>query len=133
MLRVLVAADWYLVGLGVTVTTTTYPAFHQVGPGQWRVYHAQHTTRIAWAVAPAWLVQGILCALWIIHGEQRSAAIVHGLFAALAVIATVLGAVPQHNAIQYSYNRERVRRLEAWHIARTLLWLVAAVLATYSS
>ena len=52
-------------------------------------------------------------------------AIAHGVFALLGVLATIGGAVPQHNQLSLDRTTTRLTRLQAWHLARTAAWLVA--------
>lgn len=125
MRTALLVVDAYLVGLGVIVALVVYPAFRLVGTAEWPSYHQRHTRAIGLAVAPIWLAQGVLCAVWILSGPHRGLAFAHGFFAALGVLFTVVGAVPQHNALALSQSSLRQGRLEAWHLARTATWIAA--------
>ncbi len=133
MRALLLIADWLLGGVGIVVLTNVYPGFHHVGESEWAKFHELHTRRIAWAVAIPWAFQGAASAWWILNSGYDATSLVHGFLAALAVIATVVGAVPRHAAITGKYQRTEVRRLEAWHALRTALWLVAACVATYGA
>ena len=127
MRTALLLVDAYLVGLAVVVALVVYPAFRYVGSTEWANYHQRHTTAIGIAVGPVWLAQGILSATWILAGPHRPLALLHGVFAALGVVTTVIGAVPQHNALATQQSASRQRRLELWHWARTLTWIGAAL------
>jgi len=83
------------------------------------------------AVAPAWLAQGILSATWILAGPHRPLALVHGVFAALGVLVTIVGAVPQHNALSLAQSASRQRRLETWHWVRTVMWVGTLVTTAF--
>ena len=111
----LLVTDGYLVGLAVVVGIVVYPAFSAVGINEWPSYHQRHSSAISVAVAPAWLLQGLLCAAWIVSGPERVLAFTHGLFALLGVLVTVLGAVPQHNAISAERTSSHLGRLQLWH------------------
>jgi len=131
MRTLLLITDAYLVGLAVVVALVVYPAFRDVGLGEWLAYHRRHSSSISIAVGPVWLAQGILCAVWILHGPNRPLALVHGLFALLGVVSTIFGAVPQHNAIASERTLSRLNRLQAWHWIRTLVWVLALVTALW--
>ncbi|CAB4870774.1 unannotated protein [freshwater metagenome] len=126
----LLVTDGYLVGLAVVVGIVVYPAFSAVGINEWPSYHQRHSSAISVAVAPAWLLQGLLCAAWIVSGPERVLAFTHGLFALLGVLVTVLGAVPQHNAISAERTSSHLGRLQLWHWVRTVLWIGALVCAS---
>ncbi len=133
MRALLLSADWLLSGVGIVVLTNVYPAFHHVGEPEWRKFHELHTRRITWAVAIPWAAQGAISAWWILDSGYDVTSLVHGFLAALAVVVTVVGAVPRHAAIAGKYQRSEVRRLETWHALRTALWFVAACVATYGA
>jgi hypothetical protein len=71
----------------------------------------------------------VLCAAWILNGPPRPLAVAHGLFALLGVVVTILGAAPQHNAISTQRTLTHLRKLEAWHWIRALMWIGALVCA----
>jgi hypothetical protein len=129
MRTALLVTDAYLVGLAIVVGIVVYPAFSAVGVNEWPAYHQRHSSSISVAVAPVWLAQGLLCAAWILSGPQRVLALTHGLFALFGVIVTVVGAVPQHNAIASQRTRSHLGRLQLWHWIRTVLWIGALVCA----
>jgi len=129
----LLIVDAYLVGLAVVVALVVYPAFRYVGTTEWPTYHRRHSAAIGVAVAPAWLAQGILSATWILAGLHRPLALVHGVFAALGVFVTIVGAVPQHNALSLAQSASRQRRLETGHWVRTVVWIGAVICAALFS
>lgn len=124
--------DAYLLGLAVTVALVVYPAFALVGDAEWPQYHARHSARITWAVAPAWALQGAVTLWWLLSSRYELLALVHGAAALAGVVTTVIGAVPAHNRLSPHRDETALRHLRHWHAARTLAWavaLVAAVLA----
>jgi hypothetical protein len=127
----LLIADAYLVGLAVVVLVVVYPSFRLVGQDEWSTFHQRHSTAIAIAVGPAWFVQGVLSALWIVSGSQRPLALLHGVFAAVGVVTTVFGAIPQHNTLVRAQESKAQRTLERWHAARTLAWIAALVVVVF--
>jgi hypothetical protein len=120
---ILLASDFYLLGLGVTVALVTYPSFYLVGEAQWSTYHAAHGRRMTWAVAPAWLLQGVSSLWWLLRGVDRGFALGHGAFALLGVLLTVFGAIPCHQRLTERATHATIRHLELWHWTRTLAWL----------
>ena len=121
----LMISDAYLVGLAVVVALVVYPAFRLVGLDEWSEYHQQHSRGISIAVGPMWLLQGIASAWWILAGPSRALGLIHGALAFAGVVATVFGAVPQHNAITKGRTLARLQRLSLWHWVRTFLWVAA--------
>jgi hypothetical protein len=129
VLLILLAVDSFLLGLGVTVMLVTYPSFDLVGDAEWPAFHQHHTRRITWAVAPAWMAQGFLAGLWILLGPNRVLAVLHGTVAGLAVLATIVGAVPRHDRLSAGRSADQIRSLMRWHALRTGLWLIATGIA----
>lgn len=138
-------SGWYLLGLSVTVALVVYPAFARVGPDRWPAYHRLHSSAITRAVGPAWLVEGVATAGWLIDrlgwgwgwgwggdggGRLTVLALVHTAGAAATVGLTVAGAVPRHAALAAGFDRAAHGRLLVAHRWRTVAWTVAAVSAT---
>ena len=123
--RLLLASDADLLGLTAVVGFVTYPGFALVGPQQWSSFHAHHTRAIVAAVGPAWLVQGVASIRWLVVQPHRSAPWIHGALVAGAVVATIIGAVPQHDELARTGDRRHLSRLRAWHRVRSLCWLAA--------
>lgn len=130
-------SGWYLLGLSVTVALVVYPAFARVGAVQWPDYHRLHSSAITRAVGPAWLVEGVATAGWLIDrlatgggGRLTVLAQVHAAGAAATVLLTVAGAVPRHAALAGGFDRAAHGRLLVAHRWRTVAWTVAAVSAT---
>jgi hypothetical protein len=123
----LLFADSYLVGLGIVVALVVYPAFRDVGPSEWQQYHVRHSRTISIAVGPVWLLQGVLCAAWLLQGPNRILGVIHGAFALAGVATTIFGAVPQHNVIARERTLSHLQKLQLWHWVRTLVWVVALV------
>lgn len=125
----LISADLYLVGLGLTVAVVVYPAFHLVGASQWLAYHDAHVRRISAVVAPAWAVQGVGSLWWLLDGPHRILATGHVVLATLAVALTVFEALPIHHRLARHHDDQDIAQLERWHAIRTLLWVGCAALA----
>jgi hypothetical protein len=125
--RLLLASDAYLLGLTAVVGFVTYPGFALVGHEQWAAFHAHHTRAITLAVGPAWLLQGVTSLWWLIADGHQLAPWIHGAVVFAAVVATVIGAVPQHEKLARSESRTHLTRLQAWHVVRSVCWLLAVI------
>lgn len=125
----LFATDLYLVGVGLTVALVIYPSFQLVGSSQWVSFHGAHVRRIIYAVGPAWVVQAFGTTWWLLHGPLRTVAVAHALFALLAVLLTVLRAMPVHKRLERHYDSHDIRQLQRWHWLRTCAWVACALLA----
>jgi hypothetical protein len=127
------ASSWYLVGLGLTVGLVIYPAFSIVGEQEWPKFHQQHSSRISWAVGPAWIAQAVGLVWWFFQGGQSSLWWwVSGVIAALAVALTALFAVPIHNEIASNKTEFLVKKLQRIHSLRTVVWVCGAVSVTFA-
>ena len=124
----LMSADLYLVGLGLTVAIVVYPAFHLVGAGQWLTYHDAHVRHISAAVTPAWAVQGVGSLWWLLHGPHRILALAHAALAVLAVVLTIFQALPIHHRLSRHHDDQDITQLERWHFLRTALWVGCAAI-----
>ena len=124
------AASWYLVGLAVTVGTTTYPAFAVVGDQEWPEFHRLHSARITWAVGGAWVAQAIGILWWFAGGGRGAAWWVTAVLAAAAVALTAGVAVGLHRRLTTGRTAEVLERLRRVHLVRTLIWVGAALAAT---
>jgi hypothetical protein len=127
VLDALLACDAYLCGLALTVALIVYPSFHLVGAGQWGAFHRHHLSRITWAVGPAWALQGALSLWWVARGPHRGLAATHLLLAGVAVVATVVGAMPRHGRLERHHDVQDVRGLQGWNWLRSAAWVAAAV------
>lgn len=127
--HLLLVSDSYLLGLAAVVGVVTYPAFALVGPEEWARYHAHHTRAIVGAVGPAWALQAVTSLWWILSHPHRVAPWLHGAVVAAAVVATVVGAVPQHETLSRTRDASHLTRLQWWHLVRSLCWLAAVIIA----
>jgi hypothetical protein len=126
---VTMAASWCLVGLSITVALVIYPSFFVVGPATWPAFHRQHSSRITWAVGPPWLLQAIGLGLWLLAGPRSTwwAWILCSTAAILAVVVTIVSAVPTHERLSAEFSHSLGRRLLVAHWVRTITWLIAAL------
>ena len=123
------AAGWWLAGLGWTVQATAYPAFADVPADRWAVHHAAHSRRIGWAVGPAWVVQGIATAWWLVTSFGSLSAL-HAVAALAGVVLTVGWAVPVHSRLGGGFTPALHGSLLRANAVRSVVFTAAAVLAT---
>lgn len=119
----LVVSDAYLVGLVLTVALVIYPSFRLVDAGHWETLHSAHVNRIRWAVAPGWLLQGAGSIWWLIEDPRNLVSRAHAALAAVAVLATLLGAVPRHHELGLEFSAKALRELELWNWLRATAWI----------
>ena len=124
------SASWYLVGLGVTVGTTTYPSFSLVGDDDWAAFHDQHSNRISWAVGAAWVAQAAGIIWWFTSGVEVVAWWFTAVMALAAVAVTAGMAVDLHRQLRVARSTEVLKRLRVVHALRTIAWFGAALAAT---
>jgi hypothetical protein len=126
------AASWYLVGLSFTVALVTYPSFSLVGKTNWKRFHEQHSRRISWAVGPAWLIQALSLLLWLITLSHNSLIewIVASVGAFVAVVLTLIWAVPAHNRLRNNFDVVTWKKLQRAHLLRTGAWTLTAIAST---
>ena len=124
------SASWYLVGLGVTVGTTTYPSFLLVGDDDWPPFHHLHSNRISWAVGAAWVAQAAGIIWWFTSGVDVVAWWFTAVMAAAAVAMTAGLAVDLHRQLSAGRSTSVLKRLRVVHFLRTIAWLGSALAAT---
>lgn len=131
MIPALVAAcaGWWLAGLGWTVQATAYPAFADVPADRWAHHHAAHSRRITWAVGPAWVVQGVATAWWLVTSFGVLSAL-HAVGALAGVLLTVGLAVPGHSRLARGFTPEAHRDLLRTNVVRSGAFTATALLAT---
>jgi hypothetical protein len=119
-------ASVYLAGLSVTVGLVTYPSFRFVEDENWLSFHRHRSSRITWAVGPAWLSQALGLGIWLFAGPQQTwiAWALTGASALLAVLLTVFGAVPIHQQLRGGFDQTLNQRLLTYHWLRTIAWFI---------
>lgn len=131
MIPALVAAcaGWWLAGLGWTVQATAYPAFADVPADRWAHHHAAHSRRVTWTVGPAWVVQGVATAWWLVTSFGVLSAL-HAVGALAGVLLTVGLAVPAHGRLAAGFTPAAHRDLLRANLGRSGAFTVTALLAT---
>ncbi|KAF0096425.1 MAG: hypothetical protein E1N59_392 [Puniceicoccaceae bacterium 5H] len=123
------ATGLFLAGLIWTVHLVLYPLFRLVLPDGWCAYHAQHTRRMGWVVAPAMLAELVATAA-LCFDSSLPIWLRTSLLTLVAVnwLATGLGAVPLHQQLAQGLDPRVVDRLLKVDRWRVLAWTLKAVL-----
>jgi hypothetical protein len=125
------AATWALVGLIWVVQLVVYPSFERVGAREFPAYHAEHTRRMTWIVAPLMgveLVTGLALLTKTPPGVSATL-----LYCATALLLlnwawTALVAVPLHARVTGASRAQAQARLVATNWVRTWSWSVRGAL-----
>jgi hypothetical protein len=125
----MVAVDAGLVVLAWLVQLVIYPAFVAVSSVRFRPWHRWYSRRIGFVVLPLMVAQVVLhgVAIWRAPDPIRVAAAVCIL---AAWLATFLGAVPCHRALQaQGFQLVAHRQLLRWNLVRSVAWTATLALA----
>jgi hypothetical protein len=125
----LVATNFYLLGLGLTVGLVIYPSFRCVGATQWQEFHTAHQRRIAWAVGPGWVAQASGVLWWLGSHHRVVPGSIHATFALAGVVLTIVAAIPLHRRLAQRFDDREVARLIRWHWWRVACWAICAGVA----
>lgn len=128
------AVTWALVGLVWTVQLVHYPLFARVGAGGFVRYHADHTRRITWIVAPLMVGEAVL-ATWLLAQAPPALpdwlTIVGATLVALVWASTATIQVPLHARLADGFDPAAHRRLVRTNGLRTAAWSLRGLLATW--
>ena len=107
----LVATAALHLGFQLTVTAVVYPALADVSSDGWSRAHADHSRRISYVVAPAYLsLLGV--GLWaLVAGPISAGLVVAAVGAAISFLTTALVAAPTHGRLGRGRTDALVRRL----------------------
>lgn len=117
-----------LTGLIWTIQLVHYPSFAFVEAQQFPSFHAFHSERITWIVAPLMLAE-VALALWGVSQWPE----VKGLWMGLVLVAiiwlsTMLLQIPLHHRLGLSQDLGLVEKLVMGNWIRTLAWSLKTVL-----
>lgn len=117
-----------LTGLIWLVQLVHYPGFASIDSSQSGSFHAMHSTRITWIVAPLMLVELLTSVAWCFDDSRRTTA-----FIGLALVAIIWGStaflqVPLHNQLSGGMSVVVIERLVRTNWIRTLAWSGRSVL-----
>ncbi|MEQ1852411.1 MAG: hypothetical protein ABMA01_12565 [Chthoniobacteraceae bacterium] len=131
LLAVHAAATWALVGLIWTVQLVHYPLFAQVGTEAFRSYHARHTRKITWIVAPLMAVELITAVLLVVRGARELWLLASFVPLAFNWLATWRVQIPLHDRLAAGFDAEVHRRLVASNWWRTAAWSIRGACVLY--
>ena len=118
----------YMTGVIWFVQVVHYPLFLRVGEDGWGAYHAQHTQRTGWVVAPVMIVELASAAILVL--EKADALAVAGLvLAALTWVFTFGLAVPRHSRLEHGFDARLARQLVTTGWLRCAAWTAHGVVA----
>ncbi len=111
----------YMTGVIWFVQLVHYPLFFVVGDANWTRYHAGHTLRTGWAVAPVMLAE--LGSAVVVAFQKTDALAIAGLALAAATWLLTFGlAVPDHGRLDRGFDARVARRLVTVGWLRTAAW-----------
>lgn len=127
------SACWFMTGVIWLVQVLVYPNFRLVPAASFAGFHAFHTRRISWVVAPAMaleLVSGLALAL------LRGGPLFWGnlFLIALTWLITAAVSVPLHNQLEKDPSRARAKDWLIWtNWSRTVIWTLRSLIWTLRS
>jgi len=118
----------YMTGVIWFVQVVHYPLFGAVGGTQWPAYHAGHTRRTGYVVAPVMIAE--LASAGVLAVRDGTTLAVAGLALAAATWALTFGlAVPDHGRLEHGFDARIARRLVTAGWARAVAWTAHGVVA----
>lgn len=128
------AGAWFMTGLIWLIQIVHYPLMAQVGAAHFPRYHALHSARITFIVAPVMGIELLTAAALLVFRPEWCPApvAIASLILAVGVWGvTFLHSVPCHNKLAQGYDAALLRRLIAGNALRTMLWTSRALLLIY--
>ncbi len=126
------AAALYMTGVIWFVQVVHYPLFDGVAAADWPAYHARHTRRTGYVVAPVMIVELATAALLVFDRPDGVGAglALAGLVLAIAAWILTLGvATPDHGRLSGGWDARIARRLVTVGWGRTAAWTAHAAVA----
>ena len=111
-----------MVGVIWVVQLILYPAFAQVIPSQFQVFHRNHSQKITFIVGPVMLIE--LCsALALVYFSEGSVFFIFNLLALVLIwLCTFFLSVPLHTELEQGQDSQKISQLVKTNWPRTLLW-----------
>lgn len=122
------ASTWALVGLIWIVQLVHYPLMATVSTPQFPSYHAAHTRRITWVVAPLMLAELATAGLLVWLGERNPWWLLSLPLLAANWISTAFVQIPLHNRLARGFDRSAHARLVHTNWTRTAAWSLRGLL-----
>jgi len=130
-----------MTGLIWLVQLVQYPLFKDVGAQNFANYHALHSQRITWIVAPVMGVQ-LISAIWGTYLEfQPNENTSHLLSPSTATLClllsigvfgvTALASVPMHRILAGGFDLHAYQRLVSTNWLRTAIWTLHALIGFF--
>ena len=116
----------FMVGAIWLVQVVQYPAFLLVPEESFKTYHAKHSDRISYIVAPAMLLE-LICAYWLFY-EFGAKNLVYLLIIATIFLVTAFVSVPLHNKLVAGKDELIIKKLILTNWIRTVLWSIKLVI-----
>tara|TARA_R110002096_G_scaffold326134_2_gene520041 strand:- start:2653 stop:3069 length:417 start_codon:yes stop_codon:yes gene_type:complete len=121
----------FLTGLIWFVQIVQYPSFYLVDEDSFIHFHAHHTKRISFIVAPVMFLELISSAFLWHYSEWTSLPSIGFYIVLLIWMSTFFISVPKHNFLQQKKDPKVIHALVNTNWIRTCLWSIKAVLAFY--
>lgn len=116
----------FMAGVIVFVQVVHYPLMARVGGTEFQAYQRGHTTRTAWVVGPAMVVE-LTCAVLLVFDDGgrglADLAVLGLVLLAVVWISTVLLQAPAHGRLLRGFDAEVHRGLVRLNWIRTVAWL----------
>jgi hypothetical protein len=126
------AAALYMTGVIWFVQVVHYPLFDGIASADWPAYHARHTQRTGYVVAPVMVVELATAALLVLDRPDDVPAALAATGLALAIAAWILTlgvATPDHGRLARGWDTRIARRLVTVGWARTAAWSAHSAVA----
>ena len=121
----------FLTGLIWTIQVVHYPSFGRVGKAEFGRFHAAHTTRMGYLVAPPMVLELGLSS-WLVWAARHTPLAAPACWALALVgliwVVTFLISVPFHNRLQAGFDYIAIDGLTRTNWLRTLAWTARALL-----
>jgi len=128
-----VTSTWAMTALIWFVQLVQYPSFARVGDARFADFHAFHSSRITWIVAPLMITEALSAIALVWRPEQGMATweVWVGLGLVMIVWAsTALLQVPMHQRLAAGFDASAWRFLRDSNWVRTVAWSLRAALVT---
>ena len=126
-------STWAMTALIWFVQLVQYPSFARVGAASFRDFHAFHSSRITWIVAPLMLIEAFsaIALVWRPEPQMETWEVWVGLGLVMLVWAsTALLQVPMHQRLASGFDVSAWRFLCDSNWVRTAAWSLRAALVT---